>query len=75
MIEAKRKFIKSIEAMLAQDEENNLVDSLAYRINIQDKDYFDEYISIIYTDGNVQTILATGNSNGENLKAVVKLVY
>lgn len=76
MIEEKRLFIKSIETMLATDQKNNQVDCLEYKVVLYEtEDHYDEYINIIYTDGHIQPILATGNSNGANLKAIAMEVY
>lgn len=75
MIEEKSRFIGAVEIMLLSDQLNNMVDSLTYKIDLQDDNFYDEYIDVIYLNGYTKRILTTGNSNGANLKAVVKEVY
>ena len=75
MIEEKSRFIGAVEIMLLSDQLNNMVDSLTYKIDLQDDNFYDEYIDVIYLNGHTKRILTTGNSNGANLKAVVKEVY
>ena len=75
MIEEKRRFIVAIETMLEEDQLNNQVDCLAYVMKFHGKEFYDEYIDVIYLNGYTKRILTTANSNGANLKAVVKEVY
>ena len=75
MIEKKSRFIGAVEIMLLSDQLNNMVDSLTYKIDLQDDNFYDEYIDVIYLNGYTKRILTTANSNGANLKAVVKEVY
>lgn len=75
MIDDKQRFIRAVEAMLAVDQANNMVDCLAYKMDFQSDNCYDEYIDIIYLNGHTKRILATCNSNGANLKAIVKEVY
>lgn len=75
MIEEKRRFIVAIETMLAEDQLNNQVDCLAYVVKFHGEEFYDEYIDVIYLNGYTKRILTTANSNGANLKAVVKEVY
>lgn len=76
MIEEKRLFIQSIETLLAADQSRNKVDCLEYKVAIMEaEEIYDEYINVIYTNGHIKTILATANSNGANLRAIVKEVY
>ena len=76
MIEEKIRFVKGIETLLSMDKRSN-VDSLAYKVEFHDEseDFYDEYIDIIYRNGNYRRLFATGYSNGANLKAVAKEVY
>ena len=75
MIEEKRRFIVAIETMLVEDQLNNQVDCLAYVVKFHGEEFYDEYIDVIYLNGYTKRILTTANSNGANLKAVVKEVY
>ena len=76
MIEEKIRFVKGIETLLSMDKRSN-VDSLAYKVEFHDEseDFYDEYIDIIYRNGNYRRLFVTGYSNGANLKAVAKEVY
>lgn len=58
-------------------DKRSMVDSLVYRLEVHDDsgDFYDEYIDIIYTNGTTRCLLVTGNSNGANLKQIVKEVY
>lgn len=75
MIDDKQRFIRAVETMLAADQANNMVDSLAYKVEFQDEIFYDEYIDVIYINGHTKRILATCNSNGANLRSIVKEVY
>ena len=75
MIEEKQRFIRAVEVMLLNDQLNNMVDSLAYKVDLQGDNFYDEYIDIVYLNGNTQRILTTCNSNGANLKAIIREVY
>ncbi|MEE0740767.1 MAG: hypothetical protein U0M21_00535 [Emergencia sp.] len=75
MIDEKRRFVRAIETMLAADQKNNQVDCLHYGIAFHDEVSYDEYIEIIYSNGYKRRILATANSNGANLQAIIKEVY
>ena len=75
MLEEKMRFVRDIEKLLENDKGNNMVDHLQYRVDFQDDHCYDEYIDVIYKNGCKKTILATGNSNGANLKAIVSEVY
>ena len=75
MLDDKRRFIGRIQTLLAFDEKNNQVDCLEYEVKKFDETHYEEYIHIIYVGGHVKTILATTNSNGANLKAIVAEVY
>lgn len=75
MIDEKRRFVRAIETMLAADQKNNQVDCLHYGIAFHDEIAYDEYIDIIYLNGYRQKFIATGNSNGANLRAIIKEVY
>lgn len=35
----------------------------------------DEIITVIFADGNYKSILATGNSNGQNAKEIIGVIY
>lgn len=61
---------------MSMDKRSN-VDSLAYKVEFHDEseDFYDEYIDIIYRNGNYRRLFVTGYSNGANLKAVAKEVY
>ena len=75
MIEEKIHFVKAIETMLAADQANNMVDCLLYKVEIQDENCYDEYIDVVYINGHTKRILVTRNSNGANLRSIVKEVY
>ena len=75
MLDEKMRFVRSVEKLLKSDTRNNQVDYVQYRVIFQDEDCYDEYIDVIYLNGCKKTILATGNSNGANLKAIVSEVY
>ncbi len=76
MISDKARFVRGIETLLSLDKRSD-IDSLAYRVELHDdsEECYDEYIDIIWVGGSTNTILATGNSNGANLKAIAKEVY
>ena len=75
MIEEKTRFVRGLEALLATDD-RNLVDSLAYRLELQgeDPDIYDEYIDIIWTTGGHKRLLVTGQSNIVSLIDVARAV-
>lgn len=75
MLDDKRRFIARVQMLLAFDERNNQVDCLQYEVKHFDEKHYEEYIHIVYVGGHVKTILATANSNGANLKAIVAEVY
>lgn len=75
MMDEKRLFIRRIQTLLEFDEKNNQVDCLEYEVKFHDETMYDEYIHIVYVGGHTKTILATANSNGANLKAIVAEVY
>ena len=75
MIDEKMHFVKAIETMLEADQANNMVDCLRYKVELQDENYYDEYIDVVYINGHTKRILATCNSNGANLRSIVKEVY
>lgn len=76
MIEEKTRFVRKLEDLLVMDD-RSMVDSLAYRLELQgeDPDIYDEYIDIIWTTGGHKRLLVTGNSNGANLKQIAKEIY
>ena len=75
MIEEKTRFVRGLEALLATDD-RNLVDSLAYRLELQgeDPDIYEEYIDIIWTTGGHKRLLVTGQSNIVSLIDVARAV-
>lgn len=75
MLEEKSRFVRRMETLLAFDEDRNDVDSLHYRVNFHDDICYDEYIDIIWKNGETKTLLVTANSNGANLKAVAAAIY
>ena len=75
MLEGKRRFIREVEKLLAEDARNNQVESLVYEVAFGEDDRYEEYIHIVYEGGYKKKIVATSNSHGENLKAIVAEVY
>ena len=71
MLSKKEIFIRALETALQVDE-NSGVDSICYRIDL---DAQDEIITVIFKGGGTNQILATGNSNGENAKKIIRAVY
>lgn len=65
-------FLKAIEQALYLDAENNHIEYIEY---IDDQMTGDEIIIVSLKNGPDKKILANGNSNGQNLKEVVKAVY
>lgn len=72
MIEEKQLFLQKLQEALIADEERNNLDSIAYEYRL---DTMDEVISVIYRDGSCGKILATGNSNCANAKAILEEIY
>lgn len=75
MLDDKKRFVKRIEMLLDFDKKNNQVDCLQYKVDYQSEKCYDEYVKVIYENGNVKSLLVTGNSNGAILKEIVKEVY
>jgi len=75
MLDEKMRFVRRIETLLAFDQKNNNVDCLQYKVDFQKDDCYDEYVKVIYENGNVKPLLVTGNSNGAILKEIVREVY
>ncbi len=77
MIEDKIEFLKSVEKTLLKDQKRNLVESLEYKVKIlsEEKNVYQEHITIKFTNGKEKVLPATCNSNGANLKAIVRVVY
>ncbi len=71
MLSEKAMFIKALEAALQTDKDSG-VDSICYRM---DPDAQDEIITVIFKGGGTKQILATGNSNGDNAKKIIGVVY
>lgn len=71
MLSKKEIFIRALEAALQTDERSG-VDSICYRIDL---DAQDEIITVIFKGGGTKQILATGNSNGDNAKKIIGVVY
>lgn len=65
-------FLKAIEQALYLDRENSHIEFIEY---IDDQMAGDEIIIVSLKNGPDKKILATRNSNGQNLKEVVKAVY
>ena len=68
----KYEFIKNLEMTLFLDHERNDIESIDY---IYQREYDDEIIVITYMGSHEERILATGNSNGANLKEIVNAIY
>lgn len=75
MIEEKTRFVRGLEELLIMDD-RSMVDSLAYRLELQgeDPDIYDEYIDIVWTTGGYKRLLVTGLSNIQNMIEVAKAV-
>lgn len=75
MIEEKTRFVRGLEELLLIDD-RSMVDSLAYRLELQgqDPDVYDEYIDIVWTTGGHKRLLITGLSNVQNMIEVAKAV-
>lgn len=75
MIEEKTRFVRGMEDLLLTDG-RSMVDSLAYRLELQgeDPDIYDEYIDIVWTTGGHKRLLITGLSNIQNMIEVAKAV-
>lgn len=67
----KKTYITQLSYALSIDT-NSMVDFIIYTY---DDDAADEVITIAFKDGSTKKILATGNSNGQNAKEVVRAVY
>ena len=71
LFKEKSEFIATLELALLRDERSG-VEDIAY---IYKPEYDDEYIDVHFRGGGVKRILATGNSNGANAKAIIGAVY
>ena len=71
LFKEKNEFIATLELALLRDERSGVKD-IAY---IYEPEYADEYITVFFRGGATKRILATGNSNGANAKAIIKAVY
>ena len=71
LFKKKNEFIATLELALIRDERSG-VEDIAY---IYKPEYNDEYIDVHFRGGATKRILATGNSNGANAKAIIKAVY
>ena len=67
----KATFIARMESVLLSDKGNDILDSIYYEYDLSTND---EVITIIFAWGD-KKILATGNSNGDNAKAIVNAIY
>ena len=72
MLEKKQRFISALQAALLEDEDRSELDSILYEYRVETRD---EIISVIYRDGSCRKILATGNSNYANAKAILEAIY
>ena len=68
----KKYFIRELDIALQADQENNMLDMITYSY---DDVTNDEIITVIFADGNYKSILATGNSNGQNAKEIIGVIY
>lgn len=68
----KKYFIRELSVALSMDSDNNMLEDITYTY---DDDTCDEVITVTFTDGSYKKILATGNSNGQNAKEIVKTLY
>ena len=71
MLNEKATFIARMESVLLSDKGNDILDSIYYEYDLSTND---EVITIIFAWGD-KKILATGNSNGDNAKAIVNAIY
>ena len=71
LFKEKSEFIATLELAFLRDERSG-VEDIAY---IYEPEYDDEYIDVHFRGGGVKRILATGNSNGDNAKEIIKAVY
>lgn len=71
LFKEKSEFITTMELAILRDERSG-VEDIAY---IYEPEYDDEYIDVHFRGGGVKRILATGNSNGQNAKEIIKAVY
>ena len=71
MLNEKAAFIARLESALLSDKESDVLDSIYYEYDLSTND---EVITIIFAWGD-KKILATGNSNGDNAKAIINAIY
>ena len=71
LFEEKSTFIDMLFGALDYDKRSNIED-IAYRY---DPKLEDEYINVFFRGGGKKQILATGNSNGANAKAIIEAIY
>lgn len=71
MLNEKAAFIAQLESALLSDKGNDILDSIYYEC---DPSTNDEVITVIFAWGD-KKILATGNSNGDNAKAIINAIY
>lgn len=71
LFKKKSEFIAVLELALIRDERSG-VEDIAY---VYKPEYDDEYITVFFRGGATKRILATGNSNSDNAKAIIKAVY
>ena len=71
MLNEKAAFIAQLESALLSDKESDALDSIYYEYDLSTHD---EVITVIFAWGD-KKILATGNSNGDNAKAIIAAIY
>ena len=71
LFKERNEFIATLKLALLRDNRSG-VEDIAY---IYKPEYDDEYITVFFRGGATKCILATGNSNGQNAKAIIKAVY
>lgn len=71
LFKEKNEFIATLELALLRDERSG-VEDVTY---VYKPEYDDEYITVFFRGGATKRILATGNSNGDNAKEIIKAVY
>ena len=71
LFEKKMEFIKAYEKALVLDDRSNVKDIVLRYDDI----YENEIITIFFNGGGRREILATGNSNCANAKAILEAVY
>lgn len=71
MLDEKAAFIAQLESALLSDAERSGLDSICYEYDLTTND---EVITVIFAWGD-KKILATGNSNGDNAKAIIAAIY